>query len=139
MSPAVERQSQRRPKVLVVDDDPMVLRVIELILERGGYEVVATDNATEALQHCRKVGNDFAFVLSDVTMPHIGGIELAERLSAEAPSLPVVLMSGNVNEIKSQNFRLICKPFTYAQLMTQVSQILETALQAPRCAPDQDI
>ena len=89
----------RTPRpVLVVEDDPALLRLLVGALLRDGHAVVGLDSgsACAAWMESRAAAGEpsAALVLSDVRMPRGGGLELLERLQKSAPSLPVLLMTA---------------------------------------------
>jgi CheY-like chemotaxis protein len=79
-------------KVLVVDDDPVVSKSIERILARKGYVVVSAENGAEALNKFSQEAYDAVF--TDIKMPGMDGLEVAERLRAKRPWTPVVIITG---------------------------------------------
>lgn len=79
-------------KVLVVDDDPVVGMSFSRVLSRKGYVVVTAVNALEALSKVQD--GDYDVVFTDIRMPGMSGIELAERLKRERPWTPVVIVTG---------------------------------------------
>lgn len=79
--------------VLVVDDEPAVRRLIVRILERAGYGVLEADGGPSALEIAREHGA-FDLLLTDMRMAEMSGGELAARLRAQHPGLPVVYVSG---------------------------------------------
>jgi len=87
---------QRRAVILCVDDEenPLVLR--KLVLQKAGYEVLTARSAKEALDLTASRSVDL--VLSDHLMPGMNGTELAQKIKAQHPDLPVILISG-VNEL----------------------------------------
>jgi CheY-like chemotaxis protein len=78
--------------ILLVDDDPAVLRVVERILKGLGHRVWKAENAGAALALLGSRGFDLAIV--DLVLPRTSGIELASRVRARWPMLPVVAMSA---------------------------------------------
>ena len=78
--------------VLIVDDDPMILRALTHILERSPYVIVPCLTPHEAISHISN-GN-VRVVVSDVTMPEMSGIELLRMIRQHDPDLPVVLVTG---------------------------------------------
>lgn len=80
------------PKILVVDDDVDVLRVLQLFLERAGYEVTTVDDGNEAVARYSAEPHDL--VITDIVMPEKEGIETIADLRALNPSLPIVAISG---------------------------------------------
>jgi CheY-like chemotaxis protein len=79
-------------KVLVVDDDPVVGKSFNRVLSQKGYVVVTAENAQEALSKVQE--GEYDVVFTDIKMPGMSGIELAERLKAERPWTPVVIVTG---------------------------------------------
>jgi CheY-like chemotaxis protein len=82
--------------VLLVEDEPLVRRVMERMLSDAGYRVTTAANGLEALQ-LLDGGVRPDLVLSDVVMPRMGGLELREKLRTR--DIPVVLMSGYSSEV----------------------------------------
>ncbi|EDM74726.1 two component, sigma54 specific, transcriptional regulator, Fis family protein [Plesiocystis pacifica SIR-1] len=78
--------------VLVVDDEEPMRHMLELLLRRAGFEVVSVESGEQALAHLAEHSVDV--VLSDVRMPGLGGLGLAERMSAEHPEVTLVMMSA---------------------------------------------
>lgn len=83
--------------VLLVDDDEDVRFMGTRILERAGYNVVAADGAEAAVREIRS-GASVDVVVTDLAMPDMDGLALAETLRAERPTLPVILMSGLIDD-----------------------------------------
>ena len=78
--------------VLIVDDDPMILRALTHLLERSPYVVTPCLTPHEAIRHISN--GDVRVVVSDVTMPEMSGIELLRMIRQHDPDLPVVLVTG---------------------------------------------
>jgi DNA-binding NtrC family response regulator len=80
-------------KVLVVDDDAVVGKSFNRVLsEKKGYVVTTVENAHEALKQMRE--QSFDVVFTDIKMPGMDGVELAERVKASQPWTPVVIITG---------------------------------------------
>lgn len=122
-----------RPRVLVVDDDPGMLRAVRRVLERT-CEVVTTESATAARELALSFGPDAA--LLDVHMPEMNGFELMWRLREKLPGLDVILMTGDTDEpeaaliraIDDGAFYFIQKPFDRRVLLALVGRCLELRL-----------
>lgn len=82
-------------KVLIVDDELLLLRSLRRTLVRAGHHVVLATNGRDALEALAHA--DFEVVLSDVRMPEMDGIELARRLARLHPTLPLLFMSGHAD------------------------------------------
>ena len=81
-------------RVLCVDDDATVLRVISQVFARAGHVVTALRSAAEALERVRATADAFDVIVTDQTMPAMTGLQLAGELSSVRPELPVVVLSG---------------------------------------------
>jgi CheY-like chemotaxis protein len=79
-------------KVLVVDDDPVVGKSFNRVLSEKGYIVTTAENAQEALDMLR--AEEYEAVFTDIKMPGMDGVELAERVKAQRPWTPVVIITG---------------------------------------------
>lgn len=80
--------------IMVVDDERAVARTFEALLAQLGYQVTAFDNSLDALDAFRRGPERFDLVISNVSMPGLSGLELAEALLHIRPGLPVVLQTG---------------------------------------------
>lgn len=79
-------------KVLVVDDDPVVGKSFDRVLTNKGYAVITAANGEEALN--RLADEHYDLVFTDIKMPGMSGLEVAERVRASQPWLPVVIVTG---------------------------------------------
>ena len=79
-------------KVLVVDDDPVVGKSFDRVLSGKGYAVITASNAQEALN--KLDAEDYDVVFTDIKMPGMSGLEMAEQVKARRPWLPVVIVTG---------------------------------------------
>ena len=82
-------------RVLVVDDDPSVLRVSKMVFEDHGYEVRTAADGFEALVELRRATPDL--IVSDLAMPNMSGFELLSVVRRRFPHIPVVAISGEFN------------------------------------------
>jgi PAS domain S-box-containing protein len=124
--PAVERVVPAT--VLVVEDEEVVRSLVVQVLEGEGYKALVARDGEDALALAE--GRHVDLLLTDLTMPKIGGRELAERLRSTHPSLKVVYMSGYVDgDILSDGVlppgtAFLSKPFTFADLAEKVRDLL---------------
>jgi len=126
------------PRVLVVDDDPMVCVAIEVCLTRKGFEVTVADGGEAGMRALETAV--FDVMLIDVFMPHMRGFESIRIFHERAPAIPLVAMSGyafaNLNAA-SPDFqrmalelgasRCLRKPFTPSVLLTVINECLSEA------------
>jgi CheY-like chemotaxis protein len=83
-------------KVLVVDDDPVVGRSFDRVLSGRGYIVVTAENGQEALDRFAK--EEYDVVFTDIKMPGMSGLEVAEKVKDRRPWVPVVIVTGYGSE-----------------------------------------
>jgi len=125
-------------RVLLVDDEPSLARMAESMLVRLGYTVSAHTTTSAALAEFAATPGAFDLVVSDQTMPHMTGLELAARLRAMRPDVPIVLMTGFSQQLDRARARadgiasVVMKPYTLAKLAQAASEALNGA--APESA-----
>jgi two-component system cell cycle sensor histidine kinase/response regulator CckA len=118
--------------ILVVDDEPDVLRLIESILSDGGYRVIPARDATKAIEAFEKMSERPDLILTDVVMPGMSGPMLVDHLLGLQPELRVLFMSGYDDRqvvqryVVERGFRLITKPFTVKSLRSEVESMIQT-------------
>lgn len=112
--------------VLLVEDDPEALRVTSYFLHELGYRTLEASGAMEAVELARAHRAGIDLLLTDVAMPVMNGIELAQRVRAEHPALPVIFLAGVVPAPAAQlrGTRFLRKPFTKRQLAALLRSIL---------------
>jgi two-component system, cell cycle sensor histidine kinase and response regulator CckA len=108
--------------ILVVDDDCAIRTLVKDWLEVEGYAVVMAADAETAMKLYDP--STVALLLTDVVMPDISGLELAERLLRREPQLRILFMSGS--EDASRGFGCMAKPFSGAGLIRRVGEVLES-------------
>jgi PAS domain S-box-containing protein len=89
----------RGERVLVVDDEPGVLKMNQEILERLGYRVQACNSSSEALNLFEKEPHAWDIVVTDQTMPKLTGVALATRILERRPELPIIIATGYSEEL----------------------------------------
>ena len=126
-------------KVLVVDDDAVVGKSFHRVLsENKGYVVTTVENAHEALKQMRE--QSFDVVFTDIKMPGMDGVELAERVKASQPWTPVVIITGygtteNENRAKAAGVTdFVRKPLSPEMIEQSAAHALREA--APEVAPE---
>lgn len=117
-------------RILVVDDEPIVLKSLSETLREEGCEVVTASNATEALNYVRQ--QQFAVVITDQRMPRMSGLELLERVRLLQPTASRILVTAvlNVDTLveainKGEIHRFISKPWLCEELMEAVGAAIK--------------
>ncbi|MBN1139493.1 MAG: response regulator [Anaerolineae bacterium] len=119
--------------VLVVEDEPAILRLATTVLERLGYTVLTASHPGEALARAMEYAGTIDLLVTDVVMPEMNGRELATRVMASHPGLKCLFMSGyTANVIARQGVLdegvwFLQKPFSIDDLALQVRKVLEQA------------
>ena len=111
--------------ILVVEDNDEVGAFAENLLTELGHKVTRAVSGEEALQLVR--ANSYDIVFSDVVMPGMGGLKLAEALAREKPDLPVVLATGysqEISETGSGGRPVILKPYRLSTLAEALGEAL---------------
>jgi CheY-like chemotaxis protein len=134
----VQPQGANMPRVLVVDDDPMVCMAIEVYLERHDFQVTIADGGEAGLRALE--GGSFDLMIIDIFMPHMRGFESIRIFHERAPMLPLIAMSGyafaNLNSPAPDFLRMalelgasrcLRKPFTPVALLTVINECLSEA------------
>lgn len=117
--------------ILLVEDDDQVRGITRDILRKNGYYVIEARNAGEALLICEQHRQRIHLLLSDVVMPQMSGVQLAQRLGEGRSDMKVVCMSGYTDEaalrhgIIDSGLAFLQKPFTPDGLLTKIRQVLE--------------
>ncbi len=115
------------PMILVVDDEPKILRIIEHCLSREGYEVSTATDGQQAIEQFQR--QDFDLVVLDLALPKVDGFQVC-RAIRETSSVPIIILSVRNQEVdKILGFNLgvddyLTKPFSPVELCLRVKAIL---------------
>ncbi len=116
-------------RILVVDDDSSLRRILQMQLEEAGYEVVTARHAQEALARLEEAAP--ALVITDLKMPGLSGLDLLRALRAAHPELTVIIITAfgsietAVEAMKAGAYDYLTKPIDYEQLVLVVRRALE--------------
>ena len=117
--------------ILVVDDEVKITRILKMILESNGYEVIVANHAAEALEKLGK--NKVDLILSDIMMPDVDGYMLAEQIKQDQrlAEIPVIFLSAK-SEITDKftgyfvgAAEYITKPFDTEELLRRIQRVFE--------------
>ncbi len=129
---AVSQDSPRGhgERVLVVDDEQEIVKLLDYMLHTLGYQVTGFTDSQEALEAFSREPEAFDLVVTDMTMPHMIGTELAQRLLSIRPELPIILCTGFSEAMNRDNIlgagikELIMKPVIKNELGQKVCKVL---------------
>ena len=111
------------PVVLVVDDEPMILRLMERTLAQAGYHVHTASNALRALELIEQEAAPPDVLVTDICMDGMNGVELARVVTRKHPSVQVLLVSGYDPEHTEVTWPFLRKPFSPDALVRAVEQL----------------
>ncbi|MFQ5536018.1 MAG: PAS domain S-box protein [Gemmatimonadota bacterium] len=119
-------EENRGPVVLIVDDEPTLLRVSERVLRRTGFSVLTAGDGGEALDHLGRTGGSVDVLLVDFTLPDMSGVELLEKMRQNGFRGPCVLTSGHEIEASElpQRAIFLAKPWDVEDLARVVAGTL---------------
>ncbi|MGD8493735.1 MAG: response regulator [Desulfobacterales bacterium] len=117
--------------ILLVDDEEQIVSMERQMLENLGYKVTTRTDSVEALKEFSRQPQDYDLVITDMTMPHMSGDELAQKLLDVKPGIPVILCTGfneDITEEKALEMgiqRFIMKPVIKNDLATTIRSVLD--------------
>ena len=120
-------------RILLAEDDDAMRVYLERALEKAGYDVVSVDRGTAAVPLLKE--QEFDLLLSDIVMPEMDGIELAQKCNDLAPQTKVMFITGfaavTLKASREQpNAKVLSKPFHLRDLVLEVERVLGGAAQA---------
>ena len=129
--PAPIEKSPGTERILFVDDEKALANLGEKMLQSLGYRVTAFTDSQEALRTFRTDPNGFDLVISDMTMPHMTGKELAGEILASKPAMPIIICTGHSEFLNEETAAqlgiraLVMKPFSKGDLARIVRETLD--------------
>lgn len=118
-------------KILAVDDDPKILKILRHCLEKEGFQVATAADGEAAVKAAKLDRPDL--VILDLMLPKINGLDVCKRLSAEAEDLPIIILSAKGDELdRIVGLRMgvddyVAKPFSPTELVLRVRAVLRRA------------
>jgi len=117
--------------ILFVDDEEYLVKIAKKIIERKGYKVVALRSPEEALATFRGAKDRFDLIITDKTMPHMTGFDLARQIKSICSDIPIIMCTGFKDETDSARARevgiqeFIMKPLDKRQMFETIQRVLE--------------
>lgn len=118
-------------KILVAEDEPIMLKTIALRLRKDGHEVITTDNGREAMEQIDQQKPDL--IITDIMMPYSSGLEIVGKVKSASVKVPVIVLSAMGQEnVVLEAFNLgaddyITKPFSPNELSMRVKRLSHSA------------
>ena len=119
--------------ILLAEDDKSMLTFLVQALERAGHKVTARSDGLEALEALDDSSVKYDLLLTDIVMPGMDGIELAQKATDKCPAMKVMFITGFAAVAMAQqdkiqkNARMLSKPFHLNDLVQQVESLLKAA------------
>jgi DNA-binding NtrC family response regulator len=117
--------------ILLVEDEPTILRMTRMMLERKGYTVISAATPAQALEKAQNHAGAIDLLMTDVVMPEMNGRDLATKITALYPEIRLLFMSGyTANVIAHQGIldkgvAFIQKPFSMAELAEKIREVID--------------
>ena len=118
-------------KILLVDDELYLVELMSQILENLGYQVDSRTSSIEALELFRTNPDKYDLIITDMTMPNMTGVKLADNIHKKKPDMPVILCTGFSETVNKNNFEslgistLIMKPVVKKDLAEAIKAVLD--------------
>jgi two-component system, cell cycle sensor histidine kinase and response regulator CckA len=119
--------------ILLVDDEPLVIEVLQEILQLQGYRITSADGSLKALETFRKAPRDFDLVITDMTMPKLTGDRLSLEIKKIRADIPIILCTGYSDKLVDKSAMdfgvqdFMVKPIKQADLVKTVRNVLDKA------------
>lgn len=119
-----------KPRILIVDDETAILDTLRILLKGEDYEVITADSGQKGLDALAETTPDF--VLTDIRMPGVGGLEILQATQELDPNIPVILMTAQaslqsaIQAVNEGAFHYIQKPFANDELIVICRRALES-------------
>ena len=130
MTPRTQAKKSKTIKLLLVDDDPNMQRMVALFLNKKNYKLDIAGNGRKALDLLDK--NKFDLIISDMQMPIMDGSELLRKIRDKKIKIPVILISAYTsldmpNEMDTSDFAAVLfKPFDSSNLIYTIEKVIKT-------------
>jgi CheY-like chemotaxis protein len=119
-------------RILLVDDEPAIARIGQVMLERLGYQVTVQLSGEDALEKFKTESDSYDMVISDMAMPHLTGDQLAVELKKIRPDIPIVICTGFSERINKENAAAIgvkgflMKPIVKQEMASMIRGVLDS-------------
>ncbi len=118
--------------ILLVEDEPAILKVTSKMLESFGFQVLAVQTPSDAIRVAKEHAGEIRLLISDVVMPEMNGLDLAKNLASLYPEIRHLFMSGYIGDVIAHHHVLdegvnfIQKPFSMEALSAKVREALDS-------------
>ena len=126
----VAQQKSRSARILLAEDDEQTRALVRMLLESSRYVVTEAADGESALAHAEATKEPFDLLLTDVIMPGISGIDLADKMRRQDPQISILFMSGYLDDLSvgtdilDQEHNVVFKPFEGAEIRNRIERVL---------------
>lgn len=117
--------------ILVVEDEPTMLRLVQEALEDAGHKILAAPNGSAGLKAFQANKDNIKLVITDLMMPKLNGVEMARAIRRDSATVPILFISGYADDLVFEDevmkgpTMFMPKPFRQDTLVDEVNAILE--------------
>ena len=112
-------------RILLVEDEPQVRSLIRTVLSKQGFRVIEKDNGLSALLTVQDLDGAIGLMITEYSLPGMGGANLASRMKEQFPTVPVLLMSSGPNSCDcTSGMAFLSKPFVPSELLETIRRLL---------------
>ena len=119
-----------KQRILVVEDEEIVLNFMRTLLEKFGYEVFTVSDGLQGLAFIETRGNEIDLIISDVEMPVMNGVEMLKRIRVIRPDMPVIVTSGysdiHGEVLKNGADAFLRKPARIQEIIKTITEVMES-------------
>ncbi len=125
-------QTSKKPRLLVVDDEAVTLKMTQMALEKMGFDVTIFSHPGKALDHYRGHHQEIDLILTDKSMPHMSGIELTKKVREIDSQVPILILTGFASNEEDKIFeeigvtKALFKPLSMRQLIDEIEGHLKS-------------
>lgn len=121
--------ASRPARILVAEDEELILAVFQAILKKAGFEVVAASTGIQAVS-IFDADQNFDLVITDLALPGLDGVGLATHIRKARPDMKIIFSTGNITQAPQQAAQqykatFLPKPFGFEELVTTVNKALQ--------------
>jgi DNA-binding NtrC family response regulator len=124
-APAEKRAPRGTETILLVEDEDPVRRVVETMLKRHGYQVLASASSKDAIAAAEQYRGVIHLLITDIMLPGMSGRKMAECISAKRPDMMVLYVSGYGGAEAQSEAHFLQKPFSTEELATKIRELLK--------------
>jgi glutaredoxin 3 len=123
--------------ILLIDDDAFFRSAIKAILQKEGFQIVEAADGIDGYEIIKEIGASIGLLLTDINMPRMNGLELAQSVTSLYPKMPVLLMTGNALNLQNSltSYVVLNKPFRRQDLVQAVQKSIAAAAIEPGKSP----